>query len=244
MGVMGTEPADDAPEPPRTLLEGSRFPASGKMSSVIHGPTVRTVLLGAWLAVVVAGCSHLETLLPSPSPTPTPSAAPVRLDEPSRPVRIRVPSLRIDLPVISFARRIPGATPGYPACDVALYWTRFGLPGEPGTTWILAHAQEGMFLPLLMTSNATNGRGLLGRRVEVQLRDGRLLAYRTFRVRTRAASPDVRIAWQGRRKGEQRLVLQTSTGQGDAPKLQVAARLVRATRTDAKPPRARPRACG
>ena len=118
------------------------------------------------------------------------------------------------------------------------------MPGEPGTTWILAHAQAGMFLPLLLTSNATNGRGLIGRRVEVQLRDGRLLTYRTFRVVTRAPSPDVSIARQGRRNSEQRLVLQTSTGQGDAPKLQVAARLVEATRTDAKPPRARPRACG
>jgi hypothetical protein len=159
-------------------------------------------------------------------------------------VRIRIPSLGIDLPVISTARRIPGATPGYPACDVALYWTRFGLPGEPGTTWILAHAQAGMFLPLLATSNATDGHGLLDRRVELQLRDGRLLVYRTFRVRRRAATPDIRIARQGRREDEQRLVLQTSTGQGDAPKLQVAARLVDTQLTDAKPPRARPRACG
>jgi hypothetical protein len=211
---------------------------------VIRSPAARAALLGTCLALAITGCSQLETLLPSPSLTTTPSAAPVRLDVPSRPVRIRIPSLHIDLPVIPFARRIPGSTPGYPACDVALYWDRFDLPGEPGTTWILAHAQEGMFLPLLMTSNATNGRGLLDRNVEVQLRDGRLLAYRTFRVRTRAASPDVRIAWQGRRKGEQRLVLQTSTGQGDAPKLQVAARLVGAVRTDAKPPHARPRPCG
>ena len=78
----------------------------------------------------------------------------------------------------------------------------------------------------------------------IVVRDGRLLTYRAFRVRQRAASTDVRIAWQGRRRKEQRLVLQTSTGPaGTDAKLQVAARLVSATRTDARPPRAHPRPC-
>jgi hypothetical protein len=204
--------------------------------------------MGVCLAFATGACGQVQEPTPSPVPSAVPSIrpspAPVRLDVPSRPVRIRIPSLRIDLPVISLGRRIPGSTPGYPACDVALRWPRFGMPGEPGTTWILAHAQAGMFLPLLLTSNATNGRGLIGRRVEVQLRDGRLLTYRTFRVVTRAPTPDVSIARKGRRGNEQRLVLQTSTGQGNEPKLQVAARLVEATMTDAEPPRARPRACG
>jgi hypothetical protein len=203
------------------------------------------VVLLLVVGLLCVGCSWLGAALPEDLPEPT-QAAPVRvrLDRPSQPVRIRVPSLGIDLPVISSARRIAWAPPGYPACDVALSWTRFDLPGAPGTTWVLAHAQVGMFLPLLTTSNTTNGRGLLRRRIELQLRDGRLLTYRVVRVRQRAASSDVRIAWQGRKAREHRLILQTSTGPaGTDAKLQVAARLVSATRTDARPPRPQPRPC-
>jgi hypothetical protein len=168
----------------------------------------------------------------------------VRLDTPSQPVRIRIRSLGIDLPILSSARRAAWAPPGYPACDIALSWTRFDLPGEAGTTWILAHAQKGMFLPLLTTSNATDGEGLIGRRIELQLEDGRLMTYRAFRVRQRAASSDVRIATQGRRRGEHRLILQTSTGPVSTdPKLQVAARLVESARTNAAAPKPRPKRC-
>lgn len=166
------------------------------------------------------------------------------VDKPSRPVRIRIPALGIDLPVISDERRVQGSTPGYPACDVALYWSYFDLPGAPGTTWILAHAQRGMFLPLLEAVQARGSRSLTGQRVEVQLRDGRLLTYRTYKVKPRASTFDLRIATQGRRRGEQRLVLQTSTGVGSAPKLQVAARLVDVSTTDEPRPEPRPRACG
>jgi hypothetical protein len=166
------------------------------------------------------------------------------LDKRSRPVRIRIPSLDIDLPVISTDRRVKGSTRGYPACDVALRWTAFEQPGKPGTTWILAHAQPGMFLPLLETVLAQGRGSLAGRRVELQLRDGRLLTYRTYWVKPRAGTSDLRIATKGRRNNEQRLVLQTSTGVGSAPKLQVAARLVDVTTTDEQRPRPRPRACG
>ena len=168
----------------------------------------------------------------------------VPLDKPSRPVRIRVPALGIDLPVISDERRVKGSTPGYPACDVALYWSYFDLPGEPGTTWILAHAQRGMFLPLLAAATSRGSKSLIGRRVELQLRDGRLLTYRTYKVKPRASTTDLSIASKGRRRGEHRLVLQTSTGVGAAPKLQVAARLVDASTTDEPRPKPRPRACG
>lgn len=194
----------------------------------------------------MAGCEYLpwSDLSPVPSPTPAPSAEPVALDIRSRPVRVRVPSLGIDLPVISFDRRIRGSTPGYPACDVASFWTVFDQPGAPGTTWILAHAQPGMFLPLLETANTQGGRSLVGRHIELQLRDGRLLTFRVYRVKERAATTDLRIATAGRREKEQRLILQTSTGIGSDPKLQVAARLVKAERTDEPRPRPKPRACG
>jgi hypothetical protein len=220
------------------------------------GPGLRGALVVTFLALALAGCDLLPrvglaptlapTFAPTPAPTPAPSSTPERvaLDEPSPPVRIRIPSLGIDLPVIRSDRRVRGSTPGYPACDVAIWWEVFDRPGQPGTTWIMAHAQEGMFLPLLEAANERSPRSLRGRLVELQLRDGRLLTYRTFRVKPRTSTTDLRLATAGRREREHRLVLQTSTGRGSDPKLLVAARLVRATSTDEPRPRPKPRACG
>ncbi|MEX1296012.1 MAG: hypothetical protein AB1Z67_07560 [Candidatus Limnocylindrales bacterium] len=166
----------------------------------------------------------------------------VALDKGSRPVRVTIPSLGIDLPVVWDGRKVPGSSPGYPACDVALSWSAFDLPGEPGTAWILAHAQPGMFLPLLETLDSKGKAALLGREVQVQLRDGRVLTYRTFRANPRATNTN--IGSRGRKADEHRLVLQTSTGIGSAPKLLVAARLVDVATTDEPRPKPRPRACG
>lgn len=177
-------------------------------------------------------------------PVPVEGALGAIVDQATRPVRVRIPSLDIDLPVVSLERRVKGATPGYPACDVAFFWPVFDLPGAPGTTWILAHAQEGMFLPLLDTARRLGPDSLLGRKVELQLRDGRLFTYRTYRVKRHADNYDLGLATQGRKDREQRLVLQTSTGIGSAPKLQIAARLLDVGTTEESRPRPRPRACG
>jgi len=163
------------------------------------------------------------------------------LDEPGIPVRIRVPDLRVDLPVVSSERTVPGNARDYPLCDVAQYWTIYDLPGAPGTTWIYAHAQPGMFLPMFLAADSTDGAGLLGKLVTLQLRDGRLLRYRIDEVKQHAYNR--RIALLGRRNA-QRLVLQTSEGPpGTIPKLQVSARLVGAGWTDEPAPKAKPRAC-
>jgi hypothetical protein len=165
----------------------------------------------------------------------------VPLDRPSRPVRIRIPYAGIDLPVVSSEKRVAGNPGSYPLCDVAQYWTKYAWPGEPGTTWIYGHAQPGMFLPLFTISEATDGKGLIGRLIKLQLRDGRLLTYRITQVRQQAT--DERIARRPNRD-QQRLVLQTSTGPaGTIPKLHVAARLIDAEMTDEERPAAQPRAC-
>ncbi len=175
-------------------------------------------------------------------PFPGDDALGVAVDKPSRPVRVRVPSLGIDLPIVWDGRKVRGASPGAVPCDVALTWSPFDLPGAPGTSWVLAHAQEGMFLPLLETLETEGKQALLGHRVELQLRDGRLFTYRTYRVNPRATN--TAIGFKGRTAGEHRLVLQTSTGVGSAPKLLVAARLVDVGTTDEPRPRPNPRACG
>ena len=225
-------------------------PAADLCSTLPVSPwPARSGALQVWTGGEVLGLSGLTAEGSKPrrdglaySPIPEAGSLGVAVDTPSRPVRVRVPSLGIDLPVVSDERRVRGSTPGYPACDVALSWSAFDLPGAPGTAWVLAHAQEGMFLPLLEQLRTEGPSSLLGRRVELQLRDGRLFTYRTYRVDPRAT--DAHIGTNGRRPGEHRLVLQTSTGVGSAPKLLVAARLVDVASTDETRPRPEPRACG
>ena len=93
-------------------------------------------------------------------PFPDDDALGVAVDKPSRPVRVRVPSLGIDLPIVWDGRKVRGASAGAVPCDVALTWSPFDLPGAPGTSWVLAHAQAGMFLPLLETLNSGRQGGL------------------------------------------------------------------------------------
>lgn len=204
-----------------------------------------TARIGAVAALVGALTLALPTMATlaqdAPSPSLVASDAPVDLDRTSRPVRVQVPFAGIDLPVVSSDRNVSGNVRGYPLCDVAQYWTRYDMPGAPGTTWLFAHAQPDMFLPLFTISEVTDGKGLVGKLVKLQLRDGRLLTYRITEVRERATGQG--IARRGNPR-QHRLILQTSTGpSGTVPKLQVAARLIDAERTTEKPPKAQPRAC-
>jgi hypothetical protein len=200
-----------------------------------------SLLSAAALALSLTTLAGIGEAAPLASPVAAAAEGQPPLNEPGIPVRVRVPDLGIDLPVISSERNVAGNTRDYPLCDVAQYWTIYDLPGAPGTTWIYAHAQPGMFLPLFLTADATGGAGLMGKIVTLQLQDGRFLRYRVDEVKQHAYNR--RIALRSR-PNQQRLVLQTSEGPpGTIPKLQVAARLVGAGWTSEPPPRARPRAC-
>jgi hypothetical protein len=199
------------------------------------------LLLAVALSLALPVIATIAPEAPLPSPVAVAVESNVRLDKASVPVRIRVPYAGIDLPIVSSKKNVRGNQAGYPLCDVAQYWTKYDLPGAPGTAWIYAHAQPGMFLPLFNISEATDGNGLLGKIAEVQLKDGRLLRYRITDVKERAYSR--KIAQRGR-PSQHRLILQTSTGPpGTVPKLQVAGRLIGASRTNEPAPKAQPRAC-
>jgi hypothetical protein len=216
--------------------------ASSSRLLVGHVPLARarSLLAAGALAVTLATLGAMSIGSPAVLGAETTEGRPP-LDEPAIPVRVRIPSLGIDLPVVSSEHPIPGNSRDYPLCDVAQYWTIYDLPGAPGTTWIYAHAQPGMFLPIFLTADSTGGAGLFGREVTLQLRGGRLLRYEIDEVRQHALNR--RIAKRDR-PGEHRLVLQTSEGPpGTVPKLQVAARLVSAEWTTQRAPVPRPRAC-
>ena len=158
--------------------------------------------------------------------------------------RVVVPSLEIDLPVVSGDISIPNQGPNqYPPCDVALYHTAFLQPGEQGTTYLYAHARDGMFLPLLTASEQQNGASMIGSLVEVYTDDDLRYVYAITLVKRHAL--DFSIADHAD-PGTSQLVLQTSEGpRGTVPKLQVLAELqdVLPATDAAAHPKAKPRAC-
>ncbi|HUR15832.1 MAG TPA: sortase [Candidatus Limnocylindrales bacterium] len=181
----------------------------------------------------------------TPEPTPTGGLGPTGTpDYPNRgyATRIRIPSLGIDLPIVSGDLIVPGNRDFYPLCDVAMFMPQFVQPGESGATYIYAHAQRGMFAPLLRSSQLDNGSGMVGALIEVYTSDNKLHVYELYQVKRHAT--DLSLASPA--PGEHMLVLQTSEGpSGTVPKLQVAARplsVVPADLGEANPP-ANPRVC-
>ncbi|HWH38081.1 MAG TPA: hypothetical protein VNT28_09945 [Candidatus Limnocylindrales bacterium] len=182
------------------------------------------------------------TARPGPTPTPRPNAT-------SRPsgralaTRIVIPSMNIDLAVVSGDLVVPGNRNFYPLCDVAQYLMEYSQPGERGTTYLYAHARSGMFLPLLTASQRNNGRSMIGKLVEVYTSHNQLHLYEIYLVKRHAT--DLSLAHE-LPPGGQQLIMQTSEGpRGTVPKLQVAARPVSVVPADPRDanPTARPRAC-
>jgi hypothetical protein len=162
------------------------------------------------------------------------------LQPPAYASRVVVRDLNIDLPVVSGDLQPP---PNYPYCDVAAYVTLFGQPYEQGVTYITAHAQRGMFLPLLRASKEDDGRDMLGMSVSVYVNDGRRFDYEiseVLRHRTDYSLIDTIPLDQ------QTLILQTSEGlYGTLEKLQVIATFVGETTVDLDEatPTPQPRLC-
>jgi hypothetical protein len=152
---------------------------------------------------------------PSPSPASVPSDRQV--------TRVLIPALDIDLPVITSA-----AVP----CDVALQYIdpHLGAPGEGRATYLYAHAQAGMFLPLLTQSQVSNGSKMKGMVVEVFTSDDQRFLYvitKVLRHVVAANAFDAPFAVT-----TDQLWLQTSEGKGAQPKLQVVADLLSQEATD------------
>jgi hypothetical protein len=168
--------------------------------------------------------------LPSPAPSPTFPAGRVAS-------RIVITKLGIDLPIML-------QTPNYgtfPLCDVAMYLPDLGQPGQGRATYIYAHAREGMFLPLLTTSQVNNGQGMMGDLVAVYTSDNYLFTYKIVEVDRHVL--DLRDAFAA---NTEEVFLQTSEGpHGTVPKLQVVAAFVSAATTDPKSahPVPHPRVC-
>ena len=167
---------------------------------------------------------------PTPSPTPTPLPQ-------GTATRVVVPALKIDLPIIA------GNEP-FPPCDVALYLPSFQQPGQPGTTYLYAHARKGMFLPLLEQSKLNNGKKMLGYTVLVYTSENKVYRYEISLVKRNVERTDWSITEIP--GGEQQLVIQTSeTPFAEGTKLQVVAKPVLVQDADSAEanPLPKPRKC-
>lgn len=228
--VASSEPlADPGVFPtPASTQTGSTAPPVGSASPRTSSPPATTPSASASASASQSAAA--------PTPSAVPSAPP---GDPSEATRIVIPSLEIDLPVI---RGDPDPT-HYPKCDVAMYQPGYVQPGELGSTYIYAHARDGMFLPLLTSSLRNNGDGMLGSLVEVYTDDDLRYVYAISKVKRHATDyslPDAVAA------GVSQLVLQTSEGpKGTVPKLQILATLQDTLPADpaAAHPKAQPRDC-
>jgi hypothetical protein len=124
---------------------------------------------------------------------------------------------------------------------VALYLPFMGQPGQGRATYIYAHAQEGMFLPLLTESRRNNGKRMLGWTVEVYTSDNWRFLYKVTEVRRHIKKLDAatRADWES-------VWLQTSEGPYESStKLQVIADFDSAEPVDPADahPKAKPRVC-
>jgi hypothetical protein len=129
--------------------------------------------------------SPVASFKPGASPTlipfPTPGASGAASASPAAArvaTRVVVPALRIDLSVV----RPPNDPNAFPYCNVAEYVPSMSRPGSPGTTYLFAHARDGMFLPLLLQSRIDNGSAMLGMLVQVYTSDDQLYLYEITRV--------------------------------------------------------------
>ena len=127
--------------------------------------------------------------------------------------RIAIPSLGIDLPVVK-------PPPGFPLCNVAMYYPLLSQPREGGATLIYAHARVGMFLPLLERSKINNGASMLGATILVWTSDDVLSTYNIVRVSRHVTTLDGAFA-----APTEQLWVQTSEGpHGTVGKLVVKAK--------------------
>jgi hypothetical protein len=222
--------------------------ATGALASAAAGMLAVTVSCAAPVPHSAAAPTPGEPAQPPPPTRGTPED--VSLGDAGLPtlapsqVRLRVPTrvtvreLGIDLPIVAPAGE---ASARFPSCNVAEFLPTMSRPGRPGTTFIYAHAREGMFLPILAASSVSDGRAMLGMRVQVFTSDDRRFTYEIVEVLRHIVSLDAAY-----RATAEQLILQTSEGpHGTLGKTMVIARPIdehAASSADANP-EARPTPC-
>ena len=102
----------------------------------------------AVVAAVLSGCGvstpRASSLVPEARVTRAPTAAPraVRAGRPARPVRVQIPSIGVDAPLISLRLDRTGALEVPDRFDLAGWWAGGPRPGERGPAVIVGHVDS------------------------------------------------------------------------------------------------------
>jgi hypothetical protein len=204
--------------------EAGPLGTSPSPSDVAGGPTPTVIL------------PSLPPIDGSAPPSAPPSAAADRVA-----TRVVIDELGIDLPVIAQSNG------DYPYCNVAMYLQATGL-GQPGgnrSTYLYAHARDGMFGPLYeraILGRDGGRRSLIGLPVDVYTSDDQRFVYSITKILPRVKA-DSHFLDGPLAVTSETLWLQTSTGPNASyPKLQVVALPVGVVPADhaAAHPKARP----
>ncbi|HEU6439290.1 MAG TPA: hypothetical protein VFC12_02515 [Terriglobales bacterium] len=235
-----------------------RLPSIIRPVARLSGPLLSLVpalLAGAGVCLIVAGLFYYlqpvaaessATASAGPSgPIAVYSLPPLKSPGPSGSAkiqaaiatRIEVPALGIDLPIVTSP-----PNEQFPLCNVAEYLSLdkiFAYPGLPQATYLYAHAQKGMFLPLLTASQVNGGDAMIGMWAEVYTDDNQRHIYEITEV-IRGLSDTSSSLDKPLGATTDQLWLQTSEGPSEkSTKLQVVAQpigVLAASQTDAHPP--------
>jgi hypothetical protein len=137
-------------------------------------------------------------------PSPSPDAQRVA-------TRVVVEALGIDLPIV----KPRGSSTTYPQCNVALYIQELSQPGSGHSTYLYAHARDGMFGPIYERAILKKSGGphsMVGMIVQVYTSDDFLYEYEVTEVRLHQLSLDDAI-----NATSEELWLQTSEGPKGTP---------------------------
>jgi hypothetical protein len=125
--------------------------------------------------------------------------------------RVVVEALHIDLPII----KPRGGSSSYPQCDVALYIQELYQPGQGRSTYLYAHARDGMFGPIYeraILKKSGGPKSMIGKIVQVYTSDDLVFEYEITEVRLHQLTLDDAI-----HATSEELWLQTSEGPKGTP---------------------------
>lgn len=159
------------------------------------------------------GSSIAFPSLPPIDASPPASTVPPTVGPNSKRVatRVVVEALGIDLPII----KPRGSSTTYPQCDVAMYIQELSQPGTGRSTYLYAHARDGMFGPIYeraIQKKSGGPKSMIGMIVQVYTSDDLLFEYEVTEVRLHQLTLDDAV-----RATTEELWLQTSEGPKGTP---------------------------